>query len=189
MLGRDSDMEFHDRVTDEDRNRVCIVGNKIFSVKTLRINYTTYDVRREQDTINPHMYPFVIVKSGETAKNAHQFWYAQALGVFHASVFDMGTESTARSPQRMEFLWVRWLGVDPDHRSGFRHARLPKMGFVPHDDPDAFGFLDPSNVIRGCHLIPAFADGKTSSLMPYQEETFARNPGELEDWSYFYVNM
>lgn len=189
MLGRDSDMEFHDRITDEDRNRVCVVGNKIFSVGTLRINYTTYDVRREQDTINPRTHPFVMVKSDETAKNAHSFWYAQVLGVFHASVFDTNAESTARSPRRMEFLWVRWLGVDPDHRSGFRRARLPKMGFIPHDDPDAFGFLDPSNVIRGCHLIPAFADGKTSSLMPYQGKTFARAPGELEDWSYFYVNM
>jgi hypothetical protein len=89
----------------------------------------------------------------------------------------------------MEFLWVCWLGVDPDHRSGFRHARLPKTGFVPHDDPDAFGFLDPSNVIRGCHLIPAFADEKTTSLMPYRGETFARDPGEHEDWSYFYVSV
>lgn len=189
MLGRDSDTEFHDRVTDEDCARVCIIRNKIFSVKTLRINYTTYDVHREQDTINPRTHPFVMVKTGETSKNAHPFWYAQVLGVYHASVFDMNMESTVRSPQRMEFLWVRWLGVDPGHRSGFRRARLPKMGFVPHDDPDAFGFLDPAQVIRGCHLIPAFADGKTSSLMPYQEETAARAPGEIEDWSYFYINM
>jgi hypothetical protein len=73
----------------------------------------------------------------------------------------------------MEFLWVCWLGVDLDHHSGFQHARLPKMGFIPHDDSDAFGFLDPSQVICGCHLIPAFADAKMSSLMPYQGETVA----------------
>ena len=91
--------------------------------------------------------------------------------------------------ESVEFLRVRWLGIDPDHRSGFRHARLPKMGFVPDDDPDAFGFLDPSHVIRGCHLIPAFADGRTTSLMPYQGEMLARTPGEDEDWVYFYVNM
>ena len=89
----------------------------------------------------------------------------------------------------MEFLWVCWLGIDPDHHSGFRHARLPKMGFVPHDDPDAFGFLDPSHVIHGCHFVPAFADGKTALLMPHQGETLARAPGEFEDWSYFYANM
>ena len=89
----------------------------------------------------------------------------------------------------MEFLWVRWLGVDPDHRSWFRHARLPKMGFIAHDDPDVFGFLDPLHVVRGCHPIPAFADGKTASLMPYHGEMSAHAPGKVEDWSYFYVNM
>jgi len=182
-------MEFHDHITDEDRSRVCIVGNKIFSVQTLRVNYTTYDLRREQDTINPRTHPFIVVKSTETGENTHPYWYAQVLGIFHASVFDTNADSTARSPRRMEFLWVRWLGVDPDHRSGSRQARLPKMGFIPHDDSDAFGFLNPSDVIRGCHLIPAFADGKTTSLMPYQGETLARDPGEFEDWSFFYVNM
>jgi len=189
MLGRDSDTEFHENITDEDRPWVCIVGNKIFSVKTLRINYTTYDVRREQDTANPRTHPFVMVKTGETARNAHPFWYAQALGVYHASVFDMNTESTARPPHRMEFLWAHWLGAEPGHRSEFRHTRLPKMVFVPHGGPDAFGFLDPAEVVRGCHLIPAFADGQTSPLMPYAGETGARASGELEDWPYFYVNM
>ena len=189
MLGRDSDIEFHEHLTDEDCDRVCIVGNRMFSVKTLRINYTTYDVHRDQDTINPRTHPFVVVNTGETTKNAHPYWYAQVLGIFHVSVFDTNAEAVVRSPQHMEFLWVRWLGIDPDHRSGFRHARLPKIGFIPHDDPDAFGFLDPSNVIRGCHLIPAFADGRTMSLMPYNGETSARAPGELNDWSYFYVNM
>lgn len=130
-----------------------------------------------------------MVKTGETTKNAHPFWYAQVLGAFHASVFDTNTESVGRSPQRMEFLWVRWLGVSPDHRSGFRHACLLRVGFASHNNPDAFGFLDPLHVIRGCHLIPVFADGKTVSLMPFQGETCARPPGEVEDWSYFYVNM
>jgi len=81
----------------------------------------------------------------------------------------------------MEFLWVRWLGVDPGHHLGFQHARLPKMGFVPHGNLNAFGFLDPAQIIWGCHLVPAFADGRTLSLMPYKGETAARAPGELED--------
>ena len=182
-------MEFHDHLTDEDYNRVCIVGNRIFSVKTLRINYTTYDIRQEQDTINPCTHPFVMVKSGEAARNAHPFWYTQVLGVFHTSVFDTNAESAAQSPQCMEFLRVRWLGVDPDHCLGSQHAHLPKMGFIPHNDPDVFGFLDPLHIIHGCHLIPTFADGKTASLMPYQGEMFARAPGKLKDWLYFYVNM
>lgn len=89
----------------------------------------------------------------------------------------------------MQFLWVRWLGVDPGHSSGFRHVRLPKMGFIPQDDPGAFESLDSVQVNRDCHLIPAFADGKMSALMSYQGETDARTSSQLEDWSYLYANV
>ena len=106
MLGRGSDVEFHDSLTDEDCNRVCIVGNKLFSAGTLRVNYTTYDVCREQNTVNPHTHPFVMVKSGKTTKNVHPFWYAQVLGMFHASVLDTDVESTVRSPQHVEFFFL-----------------------------------------------------------------------------------
>jgi hypothetical protein len=39
------------------------------------------------------------------------------------------------------------------------------VGFVDSDDPLAFGFLDPQYVIRGVHLLPAFAHGHTGSLL------------------------
>jgi hypothetical protein len=94
MLGWDSDMEFHDCLTDKNCNCVCIVSNKIFSVKTICINYTTYNIHQEQDTINPNTHLVVTVKTGETTKRARLFWYAQVLGVFHASAFDTNTEST-----------------------------------------------------------------------------------------------
>ena len=89
----------------------------------------------------------------------------------------------------MEFLWVRWLGIEPGHRSGSKVARLPKIGFVEDTDEDAFGFLDPDLVIRGCHAIPDFNSGRTSSLMSYDGPTVARSPSEKDDWTNFYVNM
>jgi hypothetical protein len=67
-------------------------------------------------------------------------------------------------------------------------ARLPKIGFIPDTDDSAFGFLDPSLVVRGCHLIPAFADGRTSTLLA-STHTAARSPNEIDDWVAFYVNM
>jgi len=88
----------------------------------------------------------------------------------------------------MEFLWVRWFGIDPEHRYGHRAARLPKIGFVPDSDPVAFGFLDPLLVLRGCHLIPAFNDGRTSDLL-MASCTAARPPHEDDDWAAFYVNI
>jgi hypothetical protein len=88
----------------------------------------------------------------------------------------------------MEFLWVRWFGTVPGHKYGFKAARLPKVGFVPDTDDQAFGFLDPSLVIRGCHMIPAFADGRTSELLTTQNSA-AHLPGELDDWVAYYVGM
>jgi hypothetical protein len=88
----------------------------------------------------------------------------------------------------MEFLWVHWFGIDPDHRYGHKVARLPKIGFVPESDPLAFGFLDPSLVLQGCHLIPAFNDGRTSDLLT-APLTIAHTPDEVDDWAAFYVNM
>lgn len=35
------------------------------------------------------------------------------------------------------------------------------IGFVPEHDNDAFGFVDPAQVLCACHLIPAFAYDKT----------------------------
>ena len=88
-----------------------------------------------------------MVPSPETGPNAHPYWYACVLGVFHAKVMHIGPEARNCSIQYMEFLWVRWFGVEPCYKWGFKAARLPKIGFVPDTDNCAFGFLDPSLVI------------------------------------------
>lgn len=68
-------------------------------------------------------------------------------------------------------------------------ARLPQIGFVPDSDGSAFGFLDPSMVLRGCHLVPALAAGRTSELLRTVSLTAARHPEETDDWERFYVIM
>ena len=88
-----------------------------------------------------------MVMSLESEEDAHPFWYAQVLGVFHTCVLHVGPAATNQSVQNIEFLWVRWLGLVPDHQYGFKSARLPKVGFVKYTDPLAFGFLDPSLVV------------------------------------------
>ena len=52
----------------------------------MRINYTTYDVRRNGDTINPRTYPDVMVKSPETGPGAQPYWYACVIGIFHTYI-------------------------------------------------------------------------------------------------------
>jgi hypothetical protein len=174
--------------SDSDRNTVRIQNNRIYSAKVLRINYTTYDVRRDQDSINPRTNSDVMVLSRDSAPGAHPYWYCRVLGIFHAKVLHTGPAATNRSVQHMEFLWVRWYGEVPGHRWGFKAARLFKVGFVPDTDDQAFGFLDPSLVVRACHLVPAFNDGRTADLLRAQISA-ARRPGEAEDWRAFYVMM
>jgi len=157
----------------------------------MRINYTTYDVRREVDTINPKTYPDIMVKSPETGPQAQPYWYARVIGIFHGVVSSSHPELREQLPCHMDFLWVRWFGMEPGrYRYGFRCARLPKIGFVESTDGYAFTFLDPSQVIRGAHMIPAFKDGRTSALLPALK-TVARvlSPEDEDDWVNFYVNM
>lgn len=138
--------------------------------------------------MNPRTHCNIMALSPETGVNAHPFWYARVLGVFHARVLHTGSAAKNRSVQRMEFLWVRWLGMAHGHRYGFKAARLPPVGFVEAEDKLAFGFLDPSLVPRGCHLIPAFSDGRTMQLLKTPHSA-ARPPGECDNWIAFYVNM
>jgi hypothetical protein len=157
----------------------------------MRINYTTYDVRRDGDTINPWTYPDIMVTSPETGPGAQPYWYARVIGIFHTFVSSTHPGVGWGMLHPMEFLWVRWFGMEPGpYRHGFCHAHLPKIGFVESSDNYAFTFLDPAQVIRGAHIIPAFSEGRTSALLPVTKSV-ARilNPEEEDDYLNFYVNM
>ncbi|KAJ3804548.1 hypothetical protein F5876DRAFT_53241, partial [Lentinula aff. lateritia] len=192
LLGRLMDRKFdgdtHESFTDADRNHIRLKGGSFISLKTCRINYTTYDVRQAQDTINLSNHADVMMLSGEDAAGAHPYWYAHVLGIFCATTISShpNASTTKSGPVEMEFLW---LGIDPGHQSGSCNARLPKVGFVPECDPFAFGFLDPAHVIQGCHLMPAFSDGRTSELLETEKPMVARKEGEKDNWAYFYVGI
>ncbi|KAJ3557032.1 hypothetical protein NP233_g11842 [Leucocoprinus birnbaumii] len=192
ILGRDFDADMHEDFSEDERNTIRLRNNTIFRHKTIRINYTTYDIRRDSNILNPRNRRYCMVPAAETdvELNPHPFWYAAVLGIFHTEVQHMGPRSQNLGWRKMEFLWVRWLGVEPGYVSGRNVARLPKIGFVPDSDDFAFGFLDPSHVIRGCHLIPAFSEGRTKTLLSYEGHTEARPGGDMsEDWVNFYVNI
>ncbi|KIM55818.1 hypothetical protein SCLCIDRAFT_30082 [Scleroderma citrinum Foug A] len=114
-----------------------------------------------------------MVLSREEGPSAHPFWYVQVLRAFLIPVVHVAPDVRNCSPQTMEVLWVRWLGIELGYRGGFKNP---------------FGFLDLSLVICGCHLIPAFSEGRTDTLLR-REESFARQPGETDDWCAFYVNI
>ncbi|KAG2739784.1 hypothetical protein P692DRAFT_201872909 [Suillus brevipes Sb2] len=171
--------------TDEEHNSVIIPNDTIYSVHTMQVHYTTYDMRREYDTINPKTHADVMVLSGET-RPTHPYWYARVLGIFHMETWINDGGQPVK--QHLEALWVRWLAPLRNHKSGTKHARLPKVAFVEESDADAFGFLDPGQVIRGVHLIPAFVSGRGVSSLRHGK-SFARPEGELDDWEVYCVGM
>lgn len=64
--------------------------------------------------------------------------------------------------------------------------RLHHVEFVLDSDPSAYGFLDPDEVIRASHLIPAFSHGPTPR---FEYTSLARHKDEFDDWKYLYVNL
>ncbi len=191
LLDREYEGDTYSAFTDEERNTVIIAGEEIFHCKTLRINYTTYNVRWDSDTIKPNTYPDVMVKSPETGLHAQPYWYMHVIGIFHAVVLSSHPGVKTKSCSRMEFLWVRWFGVEPgQYHHGFHLARLPKIGFVESSDDYTFTFLDPGQVIRGAHITPAFFKGHISALLPaMKSQAWVLSPDKTDDWVSFYVNM
>ncbi|KIK36237.1 hypothetical protein CY34DRAFT_94767, partial [Suillus luteus UH-Slu-Lm8-n1] len=189
MLGLEYDSDER-HFSASDRNELRFIDNlsRVQQPRRFQVNYTTYDVRRDQDSMRPGSNCAVMTLSREEGENAHPFWYALVLRAFRIRVLHTGPQARNRSSQSVEVLWVRWLGVDPTYRWGLKEARLPKVGFVPETDDNAFGFLDPSLVIRGCHLIPAFSEGRSNALLRHGT-SLARFQHETDDWAFFYINM
>ena len=165
LLGYDYDGDEH-RFSDAERNNLRFVNlTRVIESRILRINYTSYDIWREQDVLRPSRNCPIMTFSREDDPTGHPYWYARVLRAFHIDVLHVGPNARCHSPQTMEVLWVHWLGVEPGYHWGSSQARLPKVGFVPESDENAFGFLDPSLVVRGCHFIPSFSNGHTSDLL------------------------
>lgn len=138
-------------------------------------------MKRSTDSINPRVPDHAnIALHGPDGK----FWYARVIAIFHVNVRLESEEDF----DRMEILWVRWYGEDTTWPHGPSVKRLPRLGFIPHSEPAAFGFVDPSDVLRAAHLIPGFTHGKTESYLP--PSPACRSPSENdEDWKYHYVNV
>lgn len=178
----DEDLNF----SDSDRAQLVFDNDYLYKHATVQFNYTTYDVRRERDVVKPGSAIMLPNRedSDDTAGDVrHPFWYAVVLGIHHVRVSHAPTQTQGL---RMDFLWVRWLGLDPDWKGGDSTCQLERVGFVPFGNDaggPAFGFVDPATVIRACHLIPAFAEGTTTGLMPPSK--FRQADG---DYVNFYVN-
>ncbi|GJJ11230.1 hypothetical protein Clacol_005462 [Clathrus columnatus] len=194
ILARLLDLEYDGdemHFTSKDRNEVFIKNDTIFQHSTCRINFTTYDLRRSQDIINPgygHSDIMVLAREDSSQKNSHCFWYARVIKIFHLYASHRLPNGELTSERALNFLWVRWFGKDFTYKAGSKDRRLDRIAFISEeDDTESFGLLDPALVLRTAHIIPAFAYGfaEESAL---SSSKLAHPNSELKDWNYYYVN-
>ena len=191
MLGRQYNGNEHP-FTAQECNALIIINNRIYKHNTLHVNYTTYDLQRAQDSLNPRTHANFMTLSHKDQGNTNPgkifpYWFSQIIGIYHAAVMYTGPESHSEvpQPQHMEFLFVQWFECELKHYAGWRHKRLNQIGFIEGNDDALFGFLDPQEVIQGVHLIPAFHYGRMHEMLaPSRIDS-----DQDEDWKYFYINQ
>jgi hypothetical protein len=153
-------------------------------------NYTTYDVRRSQDILNastPQCNILVISDQDDHQGDAgdnQPFCYARVLGIYHVNVVYVGPGMVDYQPRRMVFLWVRWYQRVEATPSGWDTQKLDLVQFPPVSEEDAFGFIDPSDVLRTCHIIPAFSRGKCHT----DHKGLSHLSRDASNWAAYYVN-
>jgi hypothetical protein len=174
---------------DADPSQILFRRNRIYRHNIMRINYTTYDVRRGQDTINPstsHHNVMVLADrlDDDDDTSNHPFMYARVLGIFHANVVWASPVTVDYRPQRVEFLWVRWYESLSDSPAGWATCTLDQVHFPSMADEQSFGFLDPADVMRGCHIIPRFVKGKRHA----DGKGLSKCARDFQDWHRYMVN-
>lgn len=170
-------------------NSILFEHDRIYSHSLMRINYTTYDVRRSQDVINAstsHCHVMLLADSPSNSLDPsplHPFKYARVLGVYHVNAIYAGPGMIDYKPHRFEFLWVRWFRPIHTISAGWHTRKLDRVQFLPIAEDGAFGFVDPSDIIRSCHIIPRFAKGKLHS----DGKGLSLCARDSTDWTEYYV--
>ncbi|KAG5219501.1 GLOBIN domain-containing protein [Salix suchowensis] len=161
----------------DERSRIVFRNHRMYPHQTFHINYTTYDVCRDSDlvkSVRPRQNIMLLSKSTTADEDIfHSYWYARVLGIYHS-------HSGWSFSCPMD-------GMRASVASGFHSLRLERVGFIPAFDSNAFGFVDPNNVICGCHLTPVFANGRTWRLLGRSWLARGREADD-DDWDTFYVN-
>lgn len=166
------------------KDSIFFKSERMYAHRLIQFNYTTYDVRRAQDVVNPRTTHCNIMLLGSqgtvnapyegTSPTNHPFLYAQVIGIYHVNVIYTGPGSVNYNATRFDFLWVRWYEQKPWRAQ----PGLEELVFPPMASEGAFGFVDPSDVLRSSHIIPAFSQGVRRDAVGMSR--CARDSGEFK---------
>lgn len=167
---------------------VAFAEDRIYAHRLLRINYTTYDVRRNEDVIHidTPQSSVMLLNSDYTRAtwhSVHPYLYGKCLGVYHANVYFVGCLPDGKhcyTRHRLDFVWVHWYDFVPADKP----LALDRLSLIPVDNPTALGFIDPTDVLRGLHVIPCFSQGEAESQPPRSRWA----PSLHKTWNTYYIN-
>ena len=116
----------------------------------------------------------------------HPFIYACILGVYHANVVRKFATTGAQNynPDRMEFLFVCWFMYLGPVNVQWANLKLDSLSFLPVNSEDAFGFIDPANVLRGSHILPWFRGERVHA----DQQGLSRLTNDKHDWRQYQEN-
>ena len=118
------------------------------------------------------------------SRASHPFLYARVLGIYHVNVVYTGEGMVNYDAHRVYFLWVRWFDYGGTKSLGWDDHDLDSVSFLPMENEHAFGFVDPQDVLRGCHIIPTFSGGR----LHLDGVGLSRCAGDALDWARYRVN-
>ncbi|TEB18199.1 hypothetical protein FA13DRAFT_1649583, partial [Coprinellus micaceus] len=173
-------------VKSQDWSHLVLKNDRLYTHQILRLKYTTYDTRRDEDIIhldtaqcNLMLHNPEYSYKSKTPK--HPFRYCKVIAILHADVAYVGELGPRPfTHHRLDFLWVRWYDVLP----ASSEFQLDRAKLLPLNERGSHSFIDPSLALRACHMIPRFRkgmkhlDGKGTSELA--------NDGS--DWLEYYIN-
>lgn len=196
-----------------DAEQVYLHSDRIYEHNIVNINYTSYDVRRETDIVNPKTSRRDVMclrQTDDDTRNAeghpstsnspptpppHRFVHARVLKIFHTNVIYRGRGSLDLRRRRFDFLFVRWFKYQDD---GPSTTSLDRVILTPLSNSDAVGFLDPANVLRASHIVPRYSLGRSTVDGQGSDRRYPDKRGsdpiisklarDWEDWNEYYVN-
>jgi hypothetical protein len=175
----------HERLfpNKDNTEQVFIEDDVLYEHPILNIKYTSYEVQQEKDIVHiGYGRTGVMVYTPMLAEDNNEPWsYANILAVYHVTV----RTTSNPEPQNLTVLWVRWMRCSAATLAGPNSRNYARVSFVPWSNApgSTFDFVDPTHVIRACHLIPAFDLGRTHDLL---DPSVARD--SKGDWCSYYAN-
>lgn len=123
----------------------------------------------------------------EDSDDRFPYLYGHVVDVFHFHVRE-NVEGRLSEPRMLEAVFLHYMEQDRTYRSGWEAKRLPRVLYLPHTDPHAFGCIDPNDIIRAAHIHPVFSGDKTEAFLP--DKSVARPDGyPTEDYRRYYVGV